>query len=45
MPVPMHRWRLALRRLNQSAELARALSRLTGLPMQVDMRERHRAKV
>ncbi len=45
MPVPMHRWRLARRRLNQSAELAHALSRLTGLPMQVDMRERHRARV
>ena len=43
VPVPMHRWRLARRRFNQSAELARALSRLTGVPMQVDMLERHRA--
>ena len=33
VPVPMHRWRLARRRFNQSAELARALWRLTGVPM------------
>jgi ComF family protein len=43
VPVPMHRWRLARRRFNQSAELARALSRLSGVPMQVHILERHRA--
>jgi len=32
VPVPLHRSRLWLRRYNQSAELARALARLSGLP-------------
>ena len=32
VPVPLHRFRLWKRRYNQSAELARALSRLGGLP-------------
>ena len=31
VPVPLHFWRLVGRRYNQSTELARALSRLTGL--------------
>ena len=43
VPVPMHRWRLARQRFHQSAELARALSRLTGVPMRVQVLERHRA--
>ena len=43
VPVPMHRWRLARRRFNQSAELARALSRLSGVPLQTQILERHRA--
>ena len=43
VPVPMHRWRLARRRFNQWAELARPLSRLTGLPMPVQALERHGA--
>lgn len=33
VPVPMHRWRLFSRQYNQSAELARALARLSGKPM------------
>lgn len=33
IPVPLHRTRLWKRRYNQAAELARALSRLTKLPM------------
>ena len=33
IPVPLHRTRLWKRRYNQAAELARVLSRLTGLPM------------
>jgi ComF family protein len=31
VPVPLYRWRLLKRRFNQSAELCRELSRLTGL--------------
>ena len=33
VPVPLHRARLFSRRYNQSTELARALGRLTGLPV------------
>lgn len=33
IPVPLHRWRLLRRRYNQSAELARALSALSGRPL------------
>lgn len=33
VPVPLHRVRLFSRRYNQSTELARALGRLTGLPV------------
>jgi ComF family protein len=33
-PVPLHRGRLAARRFNQSAELARAISRVTGTPVE-----------
>lgn len=32
VPVPLHRWRLLSRRYNQSAELARAVARLSGRP-------------
>ena len=41
--VPLHRWRLTRRWSELSAELARALSRLTGVPMLVQVLERHRA--
>jgi ComF family protein len=33
VPAPMHRWRLLLRGHNQSAELARALGAIAGLPV------------
>jgi ComF family protein len=33
VPVPLHRVRLFSRRYNQSTELARALGKLTGLPV------------
>ncbi|OCW58331.1 ComF family protein [Hoeflea olei] len=41
--VPLHRFRLVARRYNQSAELARALSRLTGKPFLAGAMRRHRA--
>ncbi|WP_118138123.1 ComF family protein [Oceanicella sp. SM1341] len=41
-PVPLHWLRLARRGHNQSAELARALSRLTGKPMVPDLLLRRR---
>jgi len=33
LPVPMHPWRLAARRFNQSAVLAKEIGRLSGLPV------------
>lgn len=36
LPVPLHRFRLIWRKFNQSAELARALGRLSGKPVLVD---------
>jgi ComF family protein len=41
-PVPLHRWRLLWRRYNQSAELARALGRLSGKRVVPDLVQRHR---
>lgn len=41
-PVPLHWLRLLRRRFNQSALLARALARETGLPMVPDLLIRHR---
>lgn len=34
VPVPLHRWRFLSRRYNQSAELARAIAGLSGLPFE-----------
>lgn len=36
VPVPLHRWRIWQRGFNQSAEIARHLSRQTGWPLAVD---------
>ena len=42
-PVPLHRGRLLRRRYNQAAEIARPLSRLTGVPYLPHALVRHRA--
>ena len=42
VPVPLHRARLRERRYNQSAELARTLGRLTGLPVATNLVTRSR---
>lgn len=36
VPVPLHRFRLIWRKFNQSAELARAVARLSGKPVLID---------
>ena len=42
VPVPLHRTRHRMRRYNQSAELALALGRLTGLPVETGLVQRIR---
>ena len=42
LPVPMHPWRLFLRRYNQAAEIARPLAKLTGKPYLADALRRRR---
>ena len=42
VPVPLNRWRQLSRRYNQSTELARALGRLTGIPVEPALVKRHR---
>ncbi len=43
VPVPLHRARLFQRRFNQSAEIARAVARLSGVPCAPDLLIRTRA--
>lgn len=43
VPVPLHRWRIWSRGFNQSAEIARALSRRADLPIDVDALVRTRS--
>lgn len=43
VPVPLHRWRLARRRFNQSGLLAIELGKLSGRPVLSDAVLRHRA--
>lgn len=42
VPVPLERWRLFRRRYNQSALLAQAIARQSGVPAALDLLERHR---
>ncbi len=43
VPVPLHRWRLLKRRYNQSAILARTVSRAARVPLAVDLLVRRRS--
>lgn len=42
MPVPLHRWRLLMRRFNQAGLLAQALGRVSGKPVLLDSLMRKR---
>ncbi len=43
VPIPLHRWRLMQRKFNQSALLAKSVSRLSGVPVDLFALERVRA--
>lgn len=43
VPVPLHPWRLFLRRYNQAALLAQAVGRAAGVPVATDLLARRRA--
>lgn len=43
VPVPLHKWRLASRRFNQSAELARYMARFTDVPYKPELLTRVRS--
>ncbi|MGH8429462.1 MAG: ComF family protein, partial [Solimonas sp.] len=43
IPVPLHRWRLMRRGYNQASELARWLTRLSGIPSDLQIARRTRA--
>lgn len=45
VPVPLHRWRILRRRYNQSGLMAQYLSKETGIPVFLDLIERHKATV
>ena len=45
VPVPLHRWRLLKRRYNQSALIAKALAKSTGVPLFLDALMRVKATV
>ena len=43
VPVPLHRWRIWSRGYNQASLIARALSRVEGVPVEVDLLRRVKA--
>ena len=43
VPVPLHRFRLFRRKFNQAAELAKGISKQTGLDVGSDVLDRHKA--
>lgn len=43
LPVPLHGWRFFVRQYNQSAELAKLLSKTTNIPCELNILKRHRS--